>query len=165
MAAAGRTRRRIAGTNRPGYSATAHGLLITFRALVCPWRSTTLYHPVSMADAPIPAPPARLSRGRAASVVGGRLALLVALITGCALVASVALLPLVVPAGGLARDTVNKLGDVPPLQQALPDPAQRSVIYAADGKTVLANLWLDENRRVVPLDDIPKRVRNAVIAI
>jgi penicillin-binding protein 1A len=91
--------------------------------------------------------------------------LIVALITGVALVASVALLPLVVPAGGLARDTVNKLGDVPPLQQALPDPAQRSVIYAADGKTVLATLWLDENRRVVPLDDIPKRVRNAVIAI
>ena len=77
-----------------------------------------------MADAPMPAPPARLSRGRA-SVVGGRLVLIVALITGVALVASVALLPLVVPAGGLARDTVNKLGDVPPLQQALPDPAQR----------------------------------------
>jgi penicillin-binding protein 1A len=91
--------------------------------------------------------------------------LIVALITGVALVASVALLPLVVPAGGLARDTVNKLGDVPPLQQTLPDPAQRSVIYAADGKTVLATLWLDENRRVVPLDDIPKQVRNAVIAI
>jgi penicillin-binding protein 1A len=118
-----------------------------------------------MADAPMPAPPARLSRGRAVSVVGGRLVLIVALITGVALVASVALLPLVVPAGGLARDTVDKLGDVPPLQQALPDPAQRSVIYAADGKTALATLWLDENRRVVPLEDIPKRVRDAVIAI
>ena len=118
-----------------------------------------------MADAPISAPPARLSRGRAASVVGGRLALIVALITGVSLVASVALLPLVVPAGGLARDTANKLGDVPPLAEALPDPAQRSVIYAADGKTALATIWLDENRRVVPLSGIPKRVRNAVIAI
>jgi membrane peptidoglycan carboxypeptidase len=117
-----------------------------------------------MADAQMPAPPARLSRGRA-SVVGGRLVLIVALITGMALVASVALLPLVVPAGGLARDTVDKLGDVPPLEQALPDPAQRSVIYAADGKTALATLWLDENRRVAPLKDVPKRVRNAVIAI
>jgi penicillin-binding protein 1A len=117
-----------------------------------------------MADAPMPAPPARLSRGRA-SVVGGRLVLIVALITGVALVASVALLPLVVPAGGLARDTVNKLGDVPPLQQSLPDPAQRSVIYAADGKTALATLWKDENRRVVSLKNVPKRVRNAVIAI
>jgi penicillin-binding protein 1A len=118
-----------------------------------------------MADAPIPAPPARLSRGRAVSVVGGRLVLLVALITGVALVASVALLPLVVPAGGLARDTVKKLADVPPLQEALPDPAQRSVIYAADGKTTLATIWLDENRRVVRLKDVPKRVRNAVVAI
>jgi len=118
-----------------------------------------------MADAPISAPPARLSRGRAASVVGGRLVLIVALITGVSLVASVALLPLVVPAGGLARDTANKLGDVPPLTEALPDPAQRSVIYANDGKTALATIWLDENRRVVPLSGIPKRVRNAVIAI
>jgi membrane peptidoglycan carboxypeptidase len=117
-----------------------------------------------MADAPIPAPPARLSRGRA-SVVGGRLVLIVALITGVALVASVALLPLVVPAGGLARDTVNKLSDVPPLQETLPDPAQRSIIYAADGKTALATIWLDENRKVIKLKDIPRRVRNAVIAI
>jgi penicillin-binding protein 1A len=118
-----------------------------------------------MADAPIPAPPARLSRGRAVSVLGGRLVLLVALITGVALVASVALLPLVVPAGGLARDTVRKLADVPALKEALPDPAQRSVIYAADGRTALATIWLDENRRVVDLKDIPKRVRNAVVAI
>jgi membrane peptidoglycan carboxypeptidase len=118
-----------------------------------------------MADAPIPAPPARLSRGRAASVVGGRLVLIVALITGVALVASIALLPLVVPAGGLARDTANKLVDVPPLDETLPDPAQSTVIYAADGKTALATIWLDENRRVVRLKDIPKRVRNAVLAI
>jgi penicillin-binding protein 1A len=118
-----------------------------------------------MADAPIPAPPARLSRGRAASVVGGRLALLVALITGVSLVASVSLLPLVVPAGALARDTVRKLGDVPPLKEALPQPPQTSVVYAADGKTVLARLVLDEDRKVVPLKDVPHRVRNAVVAI
>jgi membrane peptidoglycan carboxypeptidase len=118
-----------------------------------------------MADAPIPVPPARLSHGRAASVVGGRLVLIVALITGVALVASVALLPLVVPAGALARDTVRKLGDVPPLQEALPQPPQTSVVYAADGKTVLARLVLDEDRKVVPLKDIPHRVRNAVVAI
>ena len=118
-----------------------------------------------MADAPIPAPPARLSRGRAASVVGGRLALIVALITGVALVASVALLPLVVPAGILAKNTVRKLGDVPPLKEALPQPPQTSVVYAADGKTVLARLVLDEDRKVVLLKDIPHRVRNAVEAI
>jgi membrane peptidoglycan carboxypeptidase len=117
-----------------------------------------------MADAPMPTPPARLSRGRA-SRVGGRLALIVALITGVALVASAALLTVVVPAGAKARDTVRKLGDVPPLQEALPSPPQTSVIYAADGKTVLARLVLDEDRKVVPLKDIPRRVRNAVVAI
>jgi membrane peptidoglycan carboxypeptidase len=118
-----------------------------------------------MADAPIPAPPARLSRGRAFSVVGGRLVLIVALITGVALVASVALLPLVVPAGALARDTVRKLADVPPLQDSLPTPPQTSVVYAADGRTVLARLVLDEDRKVVLLKDIPHKVRNAVVAI
>ena len=118
-----------------------------------------------MADAPIPVPPARLSRGRAVSVVGGRLVLIVALITGVALVASVALLPLVVPAGALARDTVRKLGDVPALQDSLPTPPQTSVVYAADGRTVLARLVLDEDRKVVPLKDIPHKVRNAVVAI
>jgi len=118
-----------------------------------------------MADAPISAPPARLSRGRAASVVGGRLVLIVALITGVALLASLSLLPLVVPAGALARDTVKKLGDVPPLQDSLPTPPQTSVVYAADGRTVLARLVLDEDRKVVLLKDIPHRVRNAVVAI
>jgi membrane peptidoglycan carboxypeptidase len=98
-------------------------------------------------------------------VAGGRLILIVAIITAAALVASVALLPLVVPAGALARDTVRRLGDVPPLQDTLPDPAQQSVIYAADGKTALATMWLDENRKVVRLQDVPRRVRNAVVAI
>ena len=77
-----------------------------------------------MADAPIPAPPARLSRGRAASVVGGRLVLIVALITGVSLVASVALLPLVVPAGGLAKDMITKLSDGRGAGR-LPSPQQR----------------------------------------
>jgi membrane peptidoglycan carboxypeptidase len=98
-------------------------------------------------------------------VVGGRLVLIVALITGVALVASVALLPLVVPAGAFARDTVRKLGDVPPLQDSLPTPPQTSVVYAADGRTVLARLVLDEDRKVVQLKDIPHKVRNAVVAI
>ncbi|HEY7605540.1 MAG TPA: transglycosylase domain-containing protein [Actinomycetes bacterium] len=97
--------------------------------------------------------------------MGGRLALILALITGVSLVASVALLPLVIPAGALARDTVKKLGNVPPLQDALPTPPQTSVVYAADGRTVLARLVLDEDRKVVPLKDIPHKVRNAVVAI
>jgi len=118
-----------------------------------------------MADAPISAPPARLPHGRTITVVGGRLVMMVAVILAVALIGSVALLPVVVPAGGLARDTVRNLGNVPPLQEALPDPAQRSVVYAADGKTALAELVKDENRQVVQLKDVPKRVRDAVVAI
>jgi membrane peptidoglycan carboxypeptidase len=82
-----------------------------------------------------------------------------------ALISSVALLPLVVPAGSFAKDTVRNLGDVPPLRESLPDPAQRSVVYAADGKTALAELVKDENRQLVRLKDVPRRVRNAVVAI
>jgi membrane peptidoglycan carboxypeptidase len=118
-----------------------------------------------MADAPISAPPARLPHGRSITVVGGRLVMMVAIILAVALIGSVALLPVVVPAGAFARDTVRNLGDVPPLQEALPDPAQRSVVYAADGKTALAELVKDENRQVVKLKDVPQRVRDAVVAI
>jgi membrane peptidoglycan carboxypeptidase len=118
-----------------------------------------------MADAPIPAPPARLPHGRTLTVVGGRLVLIAALIVAVALIGSVALLPLVVPAGSFAKDTVRNLGDVPPLRESLPDPAQRSVVYAADGKTALAELVKDENRQLVRLKNVPRRVRNAVVAI
>jgi penicillin-binding protein 1A len=118
-----------------------------------------------MADAPITASPARLPHGRTLSVVGGRLVLMVAVILAVSLVGSVAALPLVVPAGNLAKSTVRNLGNVPPLQEALPDPAQRSVVYASDGKTPLAHLVKDENRLVVKLKDVPKRVRDAVVAI
>jgi membrane peptidoglycan carboxypeptidase len=118
-----------------------------------------------MADAPISAPPARLPHGRTVSVVGGRLVLMVAVILAVALIGSVAALPVVVPAGSFAKATVRNLVNVPPLQEALPDPAQRSVVYAADGKTALAELVKDENRQVVQLKDVPKRVRDAVVAI
>ena len=118
-----------------------------------------------MADAPIPAPRARFPSGRPLAAVGGRLGMMVAVITAAALVASLVLLPVVVPAAALVRDTARHLGDVPPLSKTLPTPPQTSVIYAADGKTVLAKLVLDEDRRVVPLKDIPRKVRNAVVAI
>jgi len=42
--------------------------------------------------------------------------------------------------------------------------AQRSYIYANDGKTVLARLYL-ENREDIPLESIPKHVQDAMIAI
>jgi membrane peptidoglycan carboxypeptidase len=84
--------------------------------------------------------------------VGVVMALLLALTT----------LPVVVPAGALVRDTARRLGDVPPLPKVGP-LAQRSNIYAANGSR-LATLF-DENRVYVPLKQIPKYLRDAVVAI
>ena len=42
---------------------------------------------------------------------------------------------------------------------------ERSTIYASDGKTVLANIFLDENRKIVRLDQISHITKRAVLAI
>jgi membrane peptidoglycan carboxypeptidase len=46
----------------------------------------------------------------------------------------------------------------------IPKFPERSTIYAADGKTVLATLYLD-NREIVPLDRVSKLARKAVLAV
>jgi membrane peptidoglycan carboxypeptidase len=46
----------------------------------------------------------------------------------------------------------------------IPRFPERSTIYAADGKTVLATLYLD-NREIVPLEKVSKLARKAVLAI
>ena len=119
-----------------------------------------------MADfsAPQPRLP-RLNPVRLAGLVGSRFVVFVALIAALSLLATLVVLPLVVPAGALVRDTSAHLGDVPPLAEALPKPAARSVVYAADRRTVLATLYGDENRKIVKLGDMGLRIRRAVIAI
>jgi membrane peptidoglycan carboxypeptidase len=102
---------------------------------------------------------------RLAGLVGSRFVVGAALITALSLLVTLVVLPLVVPAGALVRDTSLHLGDVPPLAAALPKPAARSVVYAADRKTVLATLYGDENRKIVKLHDMGMRIRRAVIAI
>jgi penicillin-binding protein 1A len=47
----------------------------------------------------------------------------------------------------------------------LPRPPERSVIYANDGETVLATVYLDENREIVTLDDVAPIAQDAVLAI
>ena len=42
---------------------------------------------------------------------------------------------------------------------------ERSTVYAADGKTVLANLYLDYNREIVHLADVSPIARRSVLAI
>jgi penicillin-binding protein 1A len=46
----------------------------------------------------------------------------------------------------------------------IPHPPERSTIYAADG-TILAHLYLDENRQIVSLDHVAPVARRAVLAI
>jgi membrane peptidoglycan carboxypeptidase len=121
---------------------------------------------MTMADVPAPQPRfPRFSPVRLAGLVGSRFVVFVALITALALLATLVVLPLVVPAGAFVRNTSAQLGQVPPLAEALPKPAARSVIYAADRKTQLATLFGDENRKVIKLRDMGMRIRRAVIAI
>jgi membrane peptidoglycan carboxypeptidase len=121
---------------------------------------------MTMADVPAPQPRfPRFRPVRLAGLVGSRFVVFVALITALALLATLVVLPLVVPAGAFVRNTSAQLGQVPPLAEALPKPAARSVIYAADRKTQLATLFGDENRKVVKLHDMGMRIRRAVIAI
>jgi penicillin-binding protein 1A len=107
---------------------------------------------------PRPGSPPLLTRIAVRS--GGVVAIVVAL----ALIASLAALPALVPAGSLVKSTADHYGDIPPLPGFLPKPPERSAILAADGST-LAYLYLNEDRKTVKLKDIPKRVQNAVLAI
>jgi membrane peptidoglycan carboxypeptidase len=121
---------------------------------------------MTMADVPAPQPRfPRFRPVRLAGLVGSRFVVFVALITALALLATLVVLPLVVPAGAFVRNSSAQLGAVPPLAEALPKPAARSVIYAADRKTQLATLFGDENRKVIKLRDMGMRIRRAVIAI
>ncbi|MGH9275089.1 MAG: transglycosylase domain-containing protein, partial [Acidimicrobiales bacterium] len=46
----------------------------------------------------------------------------------------------------------------------IPKEVESSTVFAADG-TLIYTFHAEENRRVVPLEDIPAHVRDAVIAI
>lgn len=85
---------------------------------------------------PSPAPSSRLRRqGPAAAVLA-----VAALVSGACSYQSRAVLPVV------------------------PDEVESSTVYAADG-TLLYTFHAEENRKVVPLDEIPRHVQDAVIAI
>jgi len=47
----------------------------------------------------------------------------------------------------------------------IPKFPERSTIYASDGKTVLATVYLDENRQIVHLSDVSDIAQKAVLAI
>jgi membrane peptidoglycan carboxypeptidase len=73
------------------------------------------------------------------------------------------LVPIVGGVGIAARNSVQAFEEQPCEVNAAP-PAQRSAIYARDGKTQIATLY-QQNRTVVLLRQIPDAARKAVIAI
>ena len=69
---------------------------------------------------------------------------------------------LVLPVKALASAGNTGRGDnIEDLQEL----AQRSVVYARDGKTVLAVLHGEENRSVVPLSEVPDHVVEAILDV
>src|SRR5919198_3637145 len=123
-----------------------------------------------MADAHYPNPRIPAPGGWRTGVVGARIVALLGTRVGgmigvgvvMALLLALTALPVVVPTGALVRDTAKRLGDVPPLPKS-GELALRSDIYAANGKRL--DTLFDENRVYVPLRNIPKIVRDAVVAI
>src|SRR6266511_2721504 len=123
-----------------------------------------------MADAHYPNPRIPAPRGwrqlilslRLPAFLGTRVGGMIGVGVVMALLLALTTLPVVVPTGALVRDTAKRLGNVPPLPKVGP-LAQRSNIYAANGRQ-LATL-ADENRAYVPLKQIPKVLRDAVVAI
>jgi len=115
-----------------------------------------------MADAHYPTPRFPAPRYRLAGFLGSRIASIVVVGVATGLLLALMALPVVIPAGVLARDAAKRLGNIPPLPKVGP-LAQRTNIYAADGSR-LATLF-EENRVYVPIGQIPKIVKDAVVAI
>ncbi len=95
--------------------------------------------------------------------------LLVALFVGVIAVAGVLLALLLLPLVGTMGAGVNALNDrlweEGASFTAIPHFPERSTIYASDGHTVLATIYLDENRQIVRLRKVSPIARRAVLAI
>jgi membrane peptidoglycan carboxypeptidase len=91
------------------------------------------------------------------------LTLLLVLAVGSVLVA-VMLLPLFAGAGAGVNAFRERLDEAGIGKVRIPRFPERSVIYAADG-SILAKVFLDENRRIVKLDNVAPDARDAVLAI
>lgn len=89
------------------------------------------------------------------------------LVLGIALLTAAVTAVLVLPPAAVLGRTVGSLADRfggSVEEVALPEIAQRSIVLDRDGET-LAVLAGEENRKVVPLADVPVVTRNAVLAI
>ena len=74
---------------------------------------------------------------------------LIVVMAGFAVVLALALLPIFGAAGAGVNAFRERLDAAGVGRAAIPHLPQSSTIYAADGKTILAEIYLDENRRYV----------------
>jgi membrane peptidoglycan carboxypeptidase len=87
-------------------------------------------------------------------------------LTICGLLAGVVVAAAVFPAiamSGLAAKAGADAFDKLPSELTVSRSPQMSYVYASDGKTLLAMMY-DENRRDIPLSDVPQVMRDAIIA-
>jgi len=94
-----------------------------------------------------------------------RALLLLLALGGGAVLFALALLAPVGAAGRAVQEFADEFNEIAAdVDLAFPRVPERSTIYASDG-TVLATLYLDENRKIVRLDQVNDVARNAVLAI
>jgi penicillin-binding protein 1A len=118
--------------------------------------------PASPRPAPDPPPPDELRPRRViAPLVPVLLAFVMAFMAG--LVALV-LLPLFAGAGVGVNAFRERLDEAGVGRVHIPRPPERSVIYASDG-SILATVYLNENRRIVQLENIAPVAQQALLAI
>ena len=89
------------------------------------------------------------------------LALVLALL---AVLVALVLLPLFAGAGAGVNAFRERLDAAGVGRVQIPRPPERSVIYAADG-SILATVYLNENRRIVQIENVAKVAQDAVLAI
>jgi membrane peptidoglycan carboxypeptidase len=92
------------------------------------------------------------------------LLLLVAVVAASAVVLAVVISPPFLAAGVGVQELQDRLDEAGADFTGIPTLPQRSTIYARDGKTVLAHVYLD-NREIVPLHKISPMAVHAVLAI
>jgi len=110
-------------------------------------------------------PPATGGRLQPERTIPPAIPILLALVIGVgAVLVALVLLPLFGAAGLSVNAFRDRLDDAGVGRVRIPRFPERSVIYAADG-SVLATVFLDENRRLVRLKNVAPVARDAVLAI
>jgi len=84
----------------------------------------------------------------------------------CGVLAGLALAAAIFPANAVLALTAKSASDAfldLPSELKTPPPAQRSYLYASDGKTLITSFY-DVNREDVPLEDVAPVMRQAIVA-